>query len=126
MKNSEKGAEMAKTLATAMLKISGGDIRTPAEVKDPMLENLGLLNTPKEVETLFGFTCGKLENMEELERLKFIKGLMVVFLRPTQLMSLHSYIIEIVEKSLEYLSEHPDLREAPTVPSLSELLGINM
>lgn len=93
-------------MATFLLKLSGAD-RIPTEVKDHVLEDLGL-STP---DSLLAFTGHKLDEEEAEKKLNFIKGLMVSQLRPSQLISLHSFIREIVTGAMENMAKNPEQRE---------------
>lgn len=101
-------------MATFLLKLSGGD-RIPTEVKDHVIKDLGL-SAP---DSLLAFTNHKLDEEEDDEKkLNFIKGLMVAQLRPSQFMSLHSFVRDVVTSSLESMAEHPEQREDVSVETL--------
>ena len=92
-------------MATFLLKLSGAD-KISAEVKDQVLEDLGL-----SASKLLSFTNYKLDEEEAEKKLNFIKGLMVSQLCPSQLMSLHSFIREIVTGAMENMAKNPEQRE---------------
>lgn len=96
-----------------MLKLSGVD-KITAEVKDQVLEDLGL-STP---DSLFAFISHKLYEEEAESKLNFIKGLMVSQLRPSQLMSLHSFIREIVTGAMKNMAKNPEQREEVSMEAL--------
>lgn len=100
-------------MATFLLKLSGAD-KITAEVKDQVLEDLGL-STP---DSLLNFTIHKLDEEEAEKKLNFIKGLMVAQLRPSQLMSLHSFIREIVTGAMENMAKNPKQREKVSMEAL--------
>lgn len=100
-------------MATFLLKLSGAD-KITAEVKDQVLEDLGL-STP---DFLFAFTSHKLDEEEAEKKLDFIKGLMVSQLLPSQLMSLHSFIREIVTGAMENMAKNPEQREEISMEAL--------
>lgn len=100
-------------MATFLLKLSGAD-RIPTEVKDHVLEDLGL-STP---DFLLAFTSHKLDEEEAEKKLNFIKGLMVSQLRPSQLISLHSFIREIVTGAMENMVKNPEQREEVSMEAL--------
>ena len=100
-------------IAIFLLKLSGVD-KITAEVKDQVLEDLGL-STP---DSLFAFTSHKLYEEEAERKLNFIKGLMVSQLLPSQLMSLHSFIREIVTGAMENMAENPEQREEVSTETL--------
>ena len=92
-------------MATFLLKLSGAD-KISAEVKDQVLEDLGL-----SASKLLSFTNYKLDEEEAEKKLNFIKGLMVSQLCPSQLMSLHSFIREIVTGAMENMAKNTEERE---------------
>lgn len=99
-------------MVTFLLKLAGAD-RIPAEVKDHVIEDLGL-----SASKLLSFINHKL-NVEEAEKkLSFIKGLMVSQLLPSQLMSLHSFIREIVTGAIESMAKNPEQREEVSMEAL--------
>lgn len=100
-------------MATFLLKLSGAD-KISAEVKDQVLEDLGL-STP---DSLFAFTSHKLDEKEAGKKLNFIKGLMVSQLLPSQLMSLHSFIRKIVTGAMENMAKNPEQREKVSMETL--------
>lgn len=100
-------------MATFLLKLAGAD-RIPTEVKDHVLEDLGL-STP---DSLLSFTIHKLDEEEAEKKLDFIKGLMVSQLLPSQLMGLHSFIRNIIDSSLESMAEHPEQKEKVSMEAL--------
>ena len=99
-------------IATFLLKLSGAD-RIPAEVKDQVLENLGLSTSD-----LLAFTSHKLDEEEAERKLNFIKGLMVSQLLPSQLMNLHLFIREIVTGAMENMTKNPEQREEVSMEAL--------
>lgn len=99
-------------MATFLLKLSGAD-KIPTEVKDHVLEDLGL-----SASKLFFFTNYKLDEEEAEKRLNFIKGLMVTQLLPSQLMSLHSFIREIVTGAMKNMAKNPEQREEVSMEAL--------
>ena len=100
-------------IATFLLKLSGAD-KISAEVKDQILEDLGL-STP---DSLLSFTIHKLDEEEDEIKLNFIKKLMVSQLRPSQLISLHPFIREIVIGALENMAKNPEQREKVSMEAL--------
>lgn len=100
-------------MATFLLKLSGAD-RIPTEVKNHVLEDLGL-STP---DSLLAFTGHKLDEEEAEKKLNFIKGLMVSQLRPSQLISLHLFIREIVTGAMENMAKNPEQREEVSMEAL--------
>lgn len=100
-------------MATFLLKLSGAD-KISAEVKDQVLEDLGL-STP---DSLFAFTSHKLDEEEAERKLNFIKKLMVSQLLPSQLMSLHSFIRKIVTGAMENMAKNPEQREKVSMETL--------
>lgn len=100
-------------MATFLLKLAGAD-RIPTEVKDHVLEDLEL-STP---DSLLSFTIHKLDGEEDERKLNFIKGLMVSQLLPSQLMSLHSFIREIVTGAMENMAKNPEQREEVSMEAL--------
>lgn len=101
-------------MATFLLKLAGAD-RIPTEVKDHVIEDLGL-----SASKLLSFTNYKLNEEEAEKKLNFIKGLMVAQLCPSQLMSLHSFIREIVTGAIESTAEHPEQKENVSMEALLE------
>lgn len=99
-------------MATFLLKLSGAD-KITAEVKDQVLEDLGL-----SASKLLSFTNDKLDEEEAEKKLDFIKGLMVSQLLPSQLMSLHSFIREIVTGTMENMAKNPEQREKVSMEAL--------
>ena len=99
-------------MATFLLKLSGAD-KIPAEVKDQVLEDLGLSTSD-----LLAFTSHKLDEEKAEKKLNFIKGLMVSQLLPSQLMSLHSFIREIVTGAMENIAKNPEQREEVSMEAL--------
>ena len=99
-------------MATFLLKLSGAD-RIPAEVKDYVFEDLGLSTSD-----LLAFTSHKLDEEEAKKKLNFIKGLKVSQLLPSQLMSLHSFISEIITGAMENMAKNPEQREKVSVEAL--------
>ena len=100
-------------IATFLLKLSGAD-KIPVEIKDQVLEDLGLST----LDSLFAFTSHKLDEEEAEKKLNFIKGLMVCQLLPSQLMSLHSFIREIVTGAMENMAKNPEQREEVSMEAL--------
>lgn len=100
-------------MATFLLKLSGAD-KITAEVKDQVLEDLGL-SAP---DSLLAFTGHKLDEEEAEKKLNFIKGLMVSQLLPSQLMSLHLFIREIVTSAMENMAKNLEQREKVSVEIL--------
>lgn len=100
-------------MATLLLKLSGAD-KISAEVKDQVLEDLGL-STP---DSLFAFTSHKLDEEEAERKLNFIKGLMVSQLLPSQLMSLHPFIRKIITGAMENMAKNPEQREEVSMEAL--------
>lgn len=109
-------------MATCLLKLSGGD-KIPAEVKDYVLEDLGLSASDRD---LFGFTVHKLEEEgnDDEKKLNFIKGLMVSQLHPSQLMGLHLFIRDIVTSSMENMVKNPEQREEVSIEALLKNMHI--
>lgn len=99
-------------MATFLLKLSGAD-KIPAEVKDHVFEDLELSTSD-----LLAFTGHKLDEEEAEKKLNFIKGLMVSQLLPSQLMSLHSFIREIVTGAIENMAKNPEQREEVSMEAL--------
>ena len=99
-------------MATFLLRLSGAD-KIPAEVKDQVLEDLGLSTSD-----LLAFTSHKLNEEEAEKKLNFIKGLMVSQLLPSQLMSLHSFIREIVTGAMENMAKNPEQKEEVSMEAL--------
>ena len=99
-------------MATFLLKLSGAD-KIPTEVKDHVIEDLGL-----SASKLLSFTNYKLDEEEAEKKLNFIKGLMVAQLCPSQLMSLHSFIHEIVTGAMENMAKNPEQREEVSMEAL--------
>ena len=99
-------------MATFLLKLSGAD-RIPTEVKDHVFEDLGLSTSD-----LLAFTSHKLDEEEAEKKLNFIKGLMVSQLLPSQLMSLHSFIREIVTGAMKNMAKNPEQREEVSMEAL--------
>lgn len=99
-------------MATFLLKLSGAD-KIPAEVKDQVFEDLGLSTSD-----LLAFTSHKLDEEEAEKKLNFIKGLMVSQLLPSQLMSLHSFIREIVTGVMKNMAKNPEQREEVSMEAL--------
>lgn len=101
-------------MATFLLKLSGAD-KIPAEVKDHVIEDLGL-----SASKLFSSTNYELNEEEADKKLNFIKGLMVSQLLPSQLMSLHPFIREIVTGAMENMAKNPEQKENVSMEALLE------
>lgn len=92
-----------------MLLAAGGvDIVAPKEVQDSTLKSLGLTGD----EGLEYKAVAKvLENVAPEKRVKVVKAVIANSLTPTQLMDVRDYVHESITNIIEYMSEHPEMKE---------------
>ena len=89
-----------------MLVMLGADIAAPDPVKNPKLESL-------KVNDDFDFEKVNtvLSSVDRSKKLTIIKGAIISQLTPLQMIGMHNFLQKCVVDIMEYVRDHPEVRE---------------
>lgn len=105
----EDKAKEAKMAVKLLMMLSGTNVIMPEPKREEVIKQLGL-----EESIEFHRCMAELSLVDVKTQENIIKGLMVSFLKSTQLMNMGEYAREVPKIIMEYCSEHPECREVPS------------
>lgn len=119
MENETRGM---KQFMLMLLLASGTDIVAPEPIKKAKLKELGL----EKSDEAFSKLNKIFEEVDEDKKLALVKGAIVSNLTPTQLMTIHEFIHEVITSILDFCKENPEYKKEPSDPeeAMSKIFNI--
>ena len=115
--NEEKAKE-AKMAVKLLMMLSGTNIIMPEPKREEIINQLGLKESIE-----FHRCMAELSLVDAKTQENIIKGLMISFLKSTQLIYMGEYAREIPKITMEYCSKHNEYLEKPSPEDFAADLG---
>ena len=115
LREKEAKANEAKTAVKLLMLLSGTNVIMPEPKREELIKELGL-----EESIEFHKAMAEMSLVDSKTQENIIKGLMISFFKPVQLMELDEYARNIPKITMEYCAEHNEYLQKPTAEEFTD------